>query len=309
MSENQYESYTEILEKMLINIKPDHYYKMAGLPAEYPAYVFKTKSSFGVAIPAVYSESMNEKFRGCRLKTDLIPNVGSGLILSCSEPMLIDPFIMIASIFIDPGRNGERRQKLMDNPALQWEEWTALFGNSFRSKKTYSVLAELLAYENLLKLYPETKWQGPDGSTHDIETNDASFEVKATLSRTEWAVTIHGLYQIQSEKKEYLSIYRMEKDSGNESINAVINRLVKIGVDPDVIWSNLLKLGYEKNEQALDERYSVLETRIYPVDEKFPRINPDSFKNGAIPDNISELSYRILLNGSTLVYFNKYEEI
>lgn len=310
MNETQYERLSDILETMILNIRPDHsYHPVPGLPEEYPAYVYKTKSDFGVAVPAICQESMNEKFRGCRLKTDLVPAVGSALILSCMEPMLIEPFLAIASIFVDPGENGRRRQKLMANPALQWEEWTALFGNSFIQKKPYAVLAELLAYESLLKQHPETRWEGPYGATHDIETDDASFEIKATLSRTEWAVTIHGLYQAQGDKKEYLSIYRMEKNSGDESINGVIHRLAQAGVDHDLLWQGLYLLGYEKNEHALDEKYSVLETRVYTVDENFPKITPDSFKNNAIPENISELSYRVLLNGTALTYQKDYQGI
>ena len=46
----------------------------------------------------------------------------------------------------------------------------------------------------------------------------------------------------------------------------------------------------------MEKRYSHLETIIFKVDENFPRINSDSFKDNKIPDGISKITYDLALN-------------
>ena len=46
----------------------------------------------------------------------------------------------------------------------------------------------------------------------------------------------------------------------------------------------------------LEKRYSHLETIVFKVDENFPRINSDSFKDNKIPDGITNIRYDLALN-------------
>ena len=62
-------------------------------------------------------------------------------------------------------------------------------------------------------------------------------------------------------------------------------------------------LGYHKGSSIRNKKYKVLTSLMYPVDDCFPRIVPESFKNDSIPNEVGHISYEVnlhSLNGTVI---------
>ncbi|WP_294429077.1 PD-(D/E)XK motif protein, partial [uncultured Treponema sp.] len=52
-------------------------------------------------------------------------------------------------------------------------------------------------------------------------------------------------------------------------------------------------LGLPYGNSSRNEKFSIIEKRMYPVTEDFPRIVPESFKNDVIPNGITHIVYNV----------------
>ena len=106
---------------------------------------------------------------------------------------------------------------------------------------------------------------------------------------------ITGQFQLQTDsKKLFLCFCRFEKNTNGISIEDLVNRLVyDHGVSAEEINGKLLKLGYGIGNSARTEKYQLHEIICYLVDEKFPKISPEMFKQNAFPLGIKRISYDI----------------
>ena len=153
-------------------------------------------------------------------------------------------------------------------------------------------------YEYLLRTKSNVEWEGPKSSSHDIICSDAEYEVKSTLSRYDRIVHITGQFQLQATSKElFLCFCRFEKNTNGISIEDLVNRLVyDSGVSAEEINGKLLKLGYGIGNSSRSEKYQLHEIICYLVDDKFPKITPESFRQGSFPSGIKRVSYDIDLS-------------
>ena len=111
-------------------------------------------------------------------------------------------------------------------------------------------------------------------------------------------------FQLNSNTPVYLYFIRLEKsDNLGISINDVRDSLVQKGYDKKLIEEQLKKLDYEYGLSSRNEKYKVLETRRYLIDENFPKISTESFKNNKIPDSIIHITYTVDLTNV------KYESV
>ena len=74
-------------------------------------------------------------------------------------------------------------------------------------------------------------------------------------------------------------------------------RLVKSGYDESLLEHQLKVQGYEFGASSRDKKYSLLERRIYHIDDKFPKITAQSFKGDKIPRGIAHITYSVDLEG------------
>ena len=89
----------------------------------------------------------------------------------------------------------------------------------------------------------------------------------------------------------------MEESNLGVCINDMIKLLVDDGYDENRIEVELRKLGIMPGSIERKERYKILEKRKYKVDNNFPKITNESFKNDMIPENILHIVYSIDLDG------------
>lgn len=273
------------------------------LPKEYPAWTLKESGWIGVAVPIDHYFEFVESFAEVHLITERDVIIDSRsydlLILACNSMPLRNEFAVICENFVDPGTDGSARSLLINSPAKWWNNWKNLLGNKAQTKEPYAVLGELLMLEKLLQSGDNAKWSGADHSTHDIESDNYSVEVKSTTSRYGYEVTISSVYQLRpaDNKSLFLSYIRFERSELGLNINDVVKSLQGLGVNMEELESKLAGMGLERGRTAREKKYKVIEWKRYAVDECFPSITESSFKDGSLPRSIVRVNYTIDLSG------------
>lgn len=275
--------------------------KLNCIDMPYIAWVLRIDNWYGVGIPNENLLVISERFSNVHLwcNTMLIEGSEEKLILLTSDvEELRNEFATVCAQFCDTGVNGSERNSIVKDPYTWWIKWKELLGNSVYNKITYSVLGEMLVFEQVLKRGLAAEWTALKKATHDIETEDESFEVKSTIKRYESTITINSQYQLTKTDKDLSLIFcRFEPSSQGMSINDVVDSLVNIGMNRNSIDGGLEKLGYELGCNARKDKYILHEIRQYIIDDKFPQINSASFVENKMPDSIIKLIYEVDLNG------------
>ncbi|MDD6071616.1 MAG: PD-(D/E)XK motif protein [Clostridiales bacterium] len=270
--------------------------KLTTLNYPYTAWYVCLDDGYGVAIPYTCEEALSEYFSSVKLKSCTLTIDGSDvdvLFLSCFSDELKYEFAAFCAEFVDPGDKGATRHEIIKNPVKWWKRWRELLGNTVSEHQSYSVIGEMMAYEQLVKDGVEPEWKGPEASSHDVECKDFSVEVKSTLKKSDAVITISSQHQLFSEKRLYLYFCRFEKSNEGVSINDMVERLKTLGCDQFDMEKKLERLGLENGRSIRKEKYKILEKRKYIVDENFPRIIKTSFKDDQFPSGIVKLQYDV----------------
>ncbi len=256
------------------------------------------KNRFGIGLPVADDVEINEKFSSCRIQTVTIekPKTKGGkeklVVLFCESPALLRYFVSLALDFL----NSANRRQIYENPLSWWKDWTRLTGNTMRLKKPASLIAELLVLNELTENGLKPRWSGSSQAIHDIETSKGDVDVKSTLSHSDHVITVHGEFQLSTEKNIDIAFCRLEQSKDGFSINSLVRNLTANGWDESYLMEELERLGYEQGASIMDETYKLIEKKYYPVNDKFPRICPESFVGGTIPAGISKINYSVNLD-------------
>lgn len=281
--------------------------KIKTLPDEWPAWTVKETEWYGVIVPVNKGTEFFEEFSNAKIRTVADIQTGDlnfdGLILSCEDKLLRNSFAWICTRFVDPGSDGSLREQLINDPEKWWKEWKELLGNSSSNKYAYPEIAELITLEKLLQKGYQASWMGLSGSVHDIESDHGSFEVKSTIKRNGYIITISSPYQLDHGPQTPLELVFCRFESCGEeaqdgiSINDMVNRVVALGAPREEIETQLAKKGLERGRPARKQKYRLLEMKFYPVESDFPSVTPSSFVNNEIPKGVVNLNYDVDLSG------------
>lgn len=268
-----------------------------------PAWVIRLDYGYGVAIPNMAHKMIEENFSEVTLKNEHFSINGENkdvLVLLCEKEAGSEkPFSSLCAEFVNPGKEGEARKFIEESPELWWAEWKELLGNKNVDERVYDTLGELIVLRHLLKQGKKPIWNGPTGATYDIDCGNEFFEVKSTIKRSEREITLSNSFQLLPPEGKKLSIVlcQMERAMKGESINSVAAELIQVGFNKDKLESYLKKLGLGIGKSARNRNYIVHSIIQYPVDNSFPAITDQSFKNDVLPKNIKSITYTISLDG------------
>lgn len=295
----------DIIERIKNNFNKGYFGKamlIEELPEEYPAWTIKRNEWVGVAVPLENAVVFTERFAKAKIwvaKNTEIEGISYDLLLlTCNDMELRNEFATICSQFVDPGTDGELRRKLIADPESWWSNWKFLLGNISSTQSSYPVLGELTVFERLLKDGKSAVWTGVDSAVHDIELPDSRYEVKSTISRYGYEVTISSIHQMNAEGAPLALVFcRFERSLLGRSVDDVVQNLVSLGCSQKKLENDLSKLGLEKGCTARKEKYKLLEMKIYPIDDSFPAITYDSFVGGTLPKSVVKFTYTVDLSG------------
>lgn len=269
------------------------------MPDGCPAYIIRIPDGYGVAFPVPESLEVNEEFSSCKYNTGLLSLNGSPanyLMLCSAFEEYRNEFAAICADFAETDADGNKRKDIINDPWKWWEQWKNLVGNLTKNKSVAAVIAEMIVLLHVYSTDRTAIWTGVDKSSHDIECNDYSCEVKSTTKRYGAAITIAGQHQLLFNKTLFLYFCRMEKSAEGVSINDMQKKLVEAGYDPGRLELDIESLGFAHGSRARDEKFKILEKRRYVVDEKFPQITRESFKDNCIPSGIIHIEYTVDLD-------------
>lgn len=276
--------------------------QITGLPTDAPAWTIKSKEKYGVLIPVQQYSEFYEQFSNVVMHSEKNVQIGDqltdALLLECFDYSLSDAFATLCEQFIEPGADNTNRAKITGDPAIWWAKWKDLLGNISRLTDTYSFIGELLTLEYLLKIGKNATWTAGKRGTVDIETPDCNYEVKSTVNRYNYEVTINSIYQLNGQNRKVNLVFcRFESDPEGTDLNALIKRLVKLGYSESELETALSKAHLERGCTARKQKYNLIEMKLYEVDDSFPAITESSFKGNVIPANIIRINYTVNLSG------------
>jgi hypothetical protein len=226
--------------------------------------------------------------------------------LRCTRRDLFDEFrILAADILDEVGRSSGPPGEAVRSVLSDWRELLQALGRQVLTReRMIGLFAELLLLEDLAALNQDAaleSWRGPLGARHDFQRGAVSVEVKATTARRGRPVIVHGLDQLDDppEGALYLRWSRLEPaiDRG-VTLSALIDRLRAYFGEDALFNQRLSAAGYViPDGSAPEPALVVLETRLYRVDNTFPRLTRSHFVSGDPPRGIRAINYELDLSG------------
>lgn len=184
------------------------------------------------------------------------------------------------------------------------ERWRSLFERTKTGLLSESALIGLwgelrfleeITAENHLELIQA--WLGPFNDQHDFVFAAVSVEVKTTLGAGSFKVGIHGSRQLQRTrgKKLILRAYRLQRNSDGRSVPDLITRLLELGVSRIELFRRLSEIAYFDADASHynEHKFDIIDLKNVLVDEKFPRITPETITDQKYFDSISNLNYSV----------------
>ena len=271
----------------------------------FPAWTVKFEDSYGVAIQIDDVTVINESFAGARIKTMVVHistgNTKNAIVLLSNSKSIAIPFSSLCEALINPGNNGELRKRIVNDPLAWWQEWKELLGNRSIDERIYDVLGELYVFKYAIEHGETAEWNGPDGASYDIETNNRFLEVKSSINREKREVTISSQFQLFPPNKPLALVFCCFEPvvMSGISIDGLLDEFQAMGYNTNLLNQKLEKLGFEKGMSARKKCFLIHEILMYKVDQDFPTVTPSSFIGGTLPAGITKISYTVDLSGLT----------
>ena len=258
-------------------------------------YVVKDNGWYGIGIDiGLEKTEFYEKFENVKLVTKIKYFSNSNhkmLELITNQTELMEQFSLVCFDFINKFDNEQINENIIKKANDWWNEWNKLLGNVMKSEKDYDFLGELLVLNHVIKCNPDAKYSNL--ASHDIETLEYSIEVKTTTEKYNSQIHVNSQYQLENntEKPLKLVLVRLEKSQIGYSINDIIDSLKNKNYDTESI-EKIHNIG----SSILNEKYRILEARLYNIDSSFPRITLKSLKNEELPKGIIKIEYIVDLD-------------
>lgn len=265
----------------------------------YPAWTVKQQDSYGVAIPYFGDFEINESFAGAKLKSQEIRTdsgeVKKAVMFTTEEEQIKETFSALCEEFVSV----EKRLLIGNDPLSWWRDLKVMLGNKNVDDRIYDTLGELCALYYLIKQGKEAEWDGPTGATYDIEAPEGFYEIKSTLKRDRTEVTISSQFQLFPPNKPLkMIVCRFEPAvMTGYSIDSVLLLFANMGYNTAKLNEKLEQKGFEKGMSSRRKKFLLHEMLMYDVNEDFPRVTPESFPGGRLPQGIVKITYTADLSG------------
>lgn len=258
-------------------------------------YIIKDNGWYGVGIDINLDKTEYfEKFENVRLITKIkyFLNENHKLLeLITNKVDLIEEFSLVCFDFINKFDNEKVNEDIIEKANKWWNEWKKLLGNVLKSERDYDFLGELLALNYVLNEDSNAKYSNL--ASHDIELPQYSIEVKSTTEKYNAEIHVNSQYQLENNTERPLKLIfiRLEKSQIGYSIKDVIESLKTKNYD-----INSFTRIENIDTSSINEKYRILEARLYNIDDKFPKITLKSLKNDELPKGIVKIEYIVDLD-------------
>jgi hypothetical protein len=253
---------------------------------------------FGVLLPAEAHHGLRFQRGSLRLESLRVLDIGDVLAVSSANSCHERALSWLVAEITQAALHGQRWT--FDAVKAHIREWADLL-KATRSGEATGLAGEILVMRYLASIYgkPAWKWwQGIHGSVRDIvfDRDDGdlgkAWEVKTTVARAGWKVTVNGLHQVSATDALSFVCVRLESvKSGGFTLADLLK-----DVPSEVLPANFLE-DLRASGEYDSEQWKLIEAARFQVNESFPRIGPDSFASGSPPDRVLGISYTVDLGG------------
>ncbi len=259
-----------------------------------------------VPLPKSVTGYNDKSCRGVTLSAHKNTSGEQILVVRCEESRFIEQFaLLIDDIVEQVGRHAEAPLETVE---ATLETWRALFSDEpGAGLLSEAAQAGLFAELRILKTLASgagpnalSLWGGPSGSRHDFSSKKVRLEVKATLTRNSFPVSIHGLAQLDDTGLDSLYLYaeQLEMAEDGQSVVDLAESILRLGVDRALFLTRLAKIGFDWND--LDAyrkfRFKSLDSRFYFVGDAFPKITPSVLGPSAHSSSLRGVQYQVELS-------------
>jgi hypothetical protein len=262
---------------------------------------------YHVFIPVAESTQLQADTRsaGVHLERRVLEESGQKnvyLDVSCRKPHLRSVFVHLAEdVLRELTQQPDQPEVACRKVISRWRELLDRESQRLLSREALLGLYGELWFLRLITQHSaeaHRNWMGPLGAAHDFRSGSASLEVKATQAQEGWRFEIHGVTQLApiGGNPLYLAACLIDSsDPNGESVPQLIEALVTMGCDTVELLKKLAKVGYDSRDGVAYQefRYGMRETKVFVVDELFPRIVSESFVGGMVPNRVERLRYTI----------------
>lgn len=261
----------------------------------------KINDEFFIMVNPVTGEDFYHEARGLIFERKLM-EIGNipvrCLYLSCNKNDFIDVFATVAVDLLKYAHEESGKKDPEGFPERWWARWSDLLGETASSTIVHAWLGELYVYFRLIKAGKNAKWTSLDKGIVDFVVQGRRLEVKSTTLRQESTITASNIFQMDADNDSPLHLVHLrfaeEESSNTFSIDHLLGQLHAL-IDMSTlkkIESYLCSVGVFKG-QLRKKRYRLIEAMAYPVDDMFPRITNQSFKDDIVPPGIAGINYEI----------------
>ena len=189
----------------------------------------------------------------------------------------------------------------------KWRQFFKLLGGRILPLKVIvGLIGELYYLEKIFRRNGNLVefWTGPDKSRHDFYYNNIALEIKTTSISKGRFFVIHGVKQLLKpvDGELFLCTLVLEKVPSNGiTLNDLVDKIMGYTIDQSKFLSKLLQVGYDYSmkEEYEKDQFKIIEDEsfIYYVDDLFPKIIPNTFLEGNLPNLVIDIEYKIDLSG------------
>lgn len=270
-----------------------------------------SSSNVAILIPVsdsdVFSETRESNIEFIRVEVDCGEGLQSYLQLSCQVESLEKVFSNLCADLIN---EVHVQAKPGISSRIFFDKWRVLFAKSRKQSLSTNALVglvgELMTLQQIVGKDDSRSidyWVGPDGAPQDFAKETLRIEVKSTSNLNELKVAISSVHQLETENIEslHLVIHRVISEESGSNISEIIEGLLAMGVDRISLYEKLGAVGFDWSDpdQYRKERFKVVSTYWFKVDDHFPRIVPQSFENGFTPNGVEEIRYAVNLGSGS----------
>lgn len=230
--------------------------------------------------------------------------------LKCQSGKLESVFIDMMENICDRIKSGSAAVKSLNDSVADFRNLLINSSHNIDRKKALGLFGELLAaYRFSSKIIAIVDyWTGPFGHRRDFCLPCAAVEIKTSEKTDSRAVDISSLGQLDCDDYEKLFLFylKVEEDPSNgKCIGDLVDHLMgKVG-DDGSLKEKLAQAGYDNHTRKAFDAFCwrVIESRIYRVEDGFPRVIGSSFDGGK-PAGVIDINYSIDLDQASLFETN-----
>lgn len=269
-------------------------------------FLIRSNGFLYVGIP-YNNKKISESFVGMNISSEVLNYEHQSIKCLCliaEENVDSEKFLLVAEDFA----KSKNRTSILNDPYEWIDKWRLIFGDTLSKKRVYDVLGELISLKYLYSNDKSFMWEGPKGGTHDLVASSKIVEVKSTILKKKYDVSINSSYQLSIEKDTDLFLVRLEKKPYCLTINSIVKQLVELGYSSDELENLLSGLGFKKGNRSRDESYDLLAIYSYRINDRaFPLFSLEDINNAFAPGK-NIIGYNLELDLSNIDHSVIYEK-